>query len=695
MPELNNCGVVAFRVLCCIGLENQRTYEIIHKSITPIYEGHTQQSAQNAEEQIVFVRSNNVEETDYINANSGAIRRQPSPYNKGINQQQNTIDIDHKQQRIHVINEYTHQQIKTVSSVPFIQLVFGPEIVQFHGDKMSKFVVIVDGLDLYLVSVDVHTEWRQFMLNSKIDNVIQKYETSLGEDTATGEYILNQAAALDIIKNSNIDKQYLERFVGRTKTQIKQRFFTITDPNSVIFKIPITTYDDVKPIIANDRKFRYGIQMANDQSGASLTLAFADNNSRFEFVTHLEYILDHEENKNDEQDTIHINNPLKQKCDSKISSHRECNTDNCWYIEKLLHFMKIYDSSSDEINVSYNKETLNFILELYQHCLLKHVHKQLYFKFIKNNNIYQCLTNNDQKCDYNKRTDRQQTKRERIKLYNKFNVMKNKNVVIQLLDTIHCYLFHSHHEDHQINTKYDNKFMNDFSNYAPVTETEEDLEILRCYERLMMMGFKDDNLYQISEQFAGDTQKAIEYMISKTRNNPIQMLFGSKKSRKNSLIKNRDLTLKSQNKFMNNFSNQQNNESKKIYKNNDIVDNFGFGVYVSYWNASKKKSSNSVTPKYMSLKQELISNKICTLTLSEYNNTYCKAKMLLTSAVVQTNMKAKNVGRQNIQFGIKPGKPLTINHVISLLVYCNYTELQCAFKQYCRPYDKEQIKHFT
>lgn len=37
--KLQNCGVVGFRMICEIGPENQRTYEIIDRSITPIYRG--------------------------------------------------------------------------------------------------------------------------------------------------------------------------------------------------------------------------------------------------------------------------------------------------------------------------------------------------------------------------------------------------------------------------------------------------------------------------------------------------------------------------------------------------------------------------------------------------------------------------------------------------------------------------------
>jgi len=37
--KLQNCGVVGFRMICVIGPENQRRYEIIGRSITPIYRG--------------------------------------------------------------------------------------------------------------------------------------------------------------------------------------------------------------------------------------------------------------------------------------------------------------------------------------------------------------------------------------------------------------------------------------------------------------------------------------------------------------------------------------------------------------------------------------------------------------------------------------------------------------------------------
>ena len=59
---------------------------------------------------------------------------------------------------------------------------------------------------------------------------------------------------------------------------------------------------------------------------------------------------------------------------------------------------------------------------------------------------------------------------------------------------------------------------------------------------------------------------------------------------------------------------------EKKHDENNVVNNFGFGVYLSYWN-EKKKYTNSVTPKYKTLKMELTQNKIHKLTDKQYYDT--------------------------------------------------------------------------
>ena len=116
--------------------------------------------------------------------------------------------------------------------------------------------------------------------------------------------------------------------------------------------------------------------------------------------------------------------------------------------------------------------------------------------------------------------------------------------------------------------------------------------------------------------------------------------------------------------------NQHNNES-------NAVKNFGFGVYLSYWN-DEKQFFNIVKPKYETLKQELTTNIIYKLTNQQYYDTFNKAHLWQKTITIN----AKNIGRQNKQFNIFPGEILTINHLISLMVYCNYTAMQYEFKRF-------------
>ena len=108
---------------------------------------------------------------------------------------------------------------------------------------------------------------------------------------------------------------------------------------------------------------------------------------------------------------------------------------------------------------------------------------------------------------------------------------------------------------------------------------------------------------------------------------------------------------------------------------------YGFGEYLNYW---EPKQERSVIPQYPTLKAELINNIVYKLTLSQYYSLYKKAFDLLHNQGYKYRVRAKHIGINNQKFNIMEGEYITINHCISMILYCDYSDCPCEFKKFCR-----------
>eukprot|EP01084_Bolivina_argentea_P049308 90702_1 len=130
------------------------------------------------------------------------------------------------------------------------------------------------------------------------------------------------------------------------------------------------------------------------------------------------------------------------------------------------------------------------------------------------------------------------------------------------------------------------------------------------------------------------------------------------------------------NKFTNDFVIE--NEQKN---NSPFSEYFSFGEYFDYW-ILDKHSKDAVKPKYQTLKQELLCNNVATISPKIYNRIYNEAITFFRQK--RYLLKAQHIGINNERFNILKGTPITINHLISLIVYTDYTDIQNAFKKQCR-----------
>eukprot|EP01084_Bolivina_argentea_P059372 108423_1 len=83
-----------------------------------------------------------------------------------------------------------------------------------------------------------------------------------------------------------------------------------------------------------------------------------------------------------------------------------------------------------------------------------------------------------------------------------------------------------------------------------------------------------------------------------------------------------------------------------------------------------------ISAKYSTLKQEITTNSICRLTMNKFDNEFQKAQIYFNSSYCKQN------------FDIK------LEHILSLMFYCNHDELQYLFSKTCRDNNINQHNNF-
>ena len=115
----------------------------------------------------------------------------------------------------------------------------------------------------------------------------------------------------------------------------------------------------------------------------------------------------------------------------------------------------------------------------------------------------------------------------------------------------------------------------------------------------------------------------------------------------------------------------------------DKLPKFQFGekrwLFWKYWEYRRPDEFN--VAKHSNLKEECINNKIHSISLDRFTKILEKAMLLKKSKKGRT-IKAGNFGLSNDQKKIPPGLPLTVSHIVVLLMYCNDTKLQYKYKKF-------------
>ena len=102
-----------------------------------------------------------------------------------------------------------------------------------------------------------------------------------------------------------------------------------------------------------------------------------------------------------------------------------------------------------------------------------------------------------------------------------------------------------------------------------------------------------------------------------------------------------------------------------------------------YWNINDHSGYEPhelyIKIKYSSLKEELMNNNIFSLLLNEYALSYTKAMKYKETAIIKEMQVVSQATDLRLHYGLKPGSKLSDDHLMSLIIYCDWTELSTKF----------------
>ena len=127
------------------------------------------------------------------------------------------------------------------------------------------------------------------------------------------------------------------------------------------------------------------------------------------------------------------------------------------------------------------------------------------------------------------------------------------------------------------------------------------------------------------------------------------------------------------------------------HNDDDALPQFSFGLCVfGHWQEHKESIAYVESPKYRSLREECLSNRIYKISKRQFDEVLLKARMFKESSMGK-RLKAKH--GEGMGFGIPDGLIISISHIFVLLTYCNNTKLQYLYKKHaCR--ESKPIKSY-
>ena len=390
----------------------------------------------------------------------------------------------------------------------------------------------------------------------------------------------------------------------------------------------------------------------------------------------------------------------------------------CQSLHRLIDGLKFWSDSysSNELIMSYLKgKNCKYILNDYHHIITYHLldksafHLNYEFELIYNEVIkYMKPCTNLKNCQIFQR-NRRSTRETEIQFDTELGFY------IDIMDMIHCYFMHSYDigmrrkcnhifmEQERLTERLTNRSITTNKAMSCLTTspaksvktelddvTEEAMDFMQNMETMEvtddnnMTFIRERGLGQIEEEDSEDLKyedMSYELTIKQIKDN-------IKENR--GRITNHDISRGKNNKYYTDISDTHTHK-------NAI---FGYRYY--YWDYYRESMKEDNGPnigykqkdwyihcKYKDLKEEILNNQILRLNVSKYGDALYKVQRLMETDHVK-GFKSNNYGEFNAIFHIESGRAMSVDHLMSIVLYTDYHELSHYFSETSRRIRKKE-----
>eukprot|EP01083_Nonionella_stella_P185551 676881_1 len=349
---------------------------------------------------------------------------------------------------------------------------------------------------------------------------------------------------------------------------------------------------------------------------------------------------------------MHQNGPSMHIASPPASTYLFCDGEisNCEYLKRLKQQM-----ASAESDATDDDNRIESILENFLHLLAKHSNDQDIldddFQYIYNYLGADCDL---QKCSsFRRHSSYRRETAERDELLKEYDVKDDRDIIRKhTVDKIHCFYRHSYDVGHKL--------------------TPGEINDI-----ILAKAHNEDEVINVNKGLIKTRD-----ILSKKRNRILNRLHVFGNTRNNKFNQFQNFVTPDDGKY-----NYETEETHEMYKFGFKFDyDSGDGVY---------GNGMAVHPQYENIKEELLINDIVTLSIGQFEYEHQRAKLhyqcqyfrSYIHELVERNTHANHEhsdGDTDVSDTSSHSvsvKELKLHHILALMVYCNFTTLQCKFSE--------------
>eukprot|EP01084_Bolivina_argentea_P105311 188546_1 len=326
----------------------------------------------------------------------------------------------------------------------------------------------------------------------------------------------------------------------------------------------------------------------------------------------------------------------------------------------------VHDDNKSEVCETKQEPNMINVGQYDMVLLLNYLHHLMKNHKSETEEIYDILRNhiyNGKKCDLANCLMLSRNRRDRVKLGGQdsavyklyfYQIDVNDITIQQIMDSIHCYYLHSLDIGYKLTKKDKQQILNGAKDYDE--KSIESTDYSTNYIRKSL-----HNIINKKKHLVRDTTKFSDELVPKNAYSfGFRFFYWS---------------------YYKNNANTIDEFWLDRWDTNDQVTNKGYSLAHFY-----------VTPKYKDLKDEMTNNPICKISIIQFNHTYGKAEIHLKSNFYKgKKCNLLDLHTSSDCYDGATNLPISINHLIAMMIHCNFDILNAKFCDSCRMDENHDI----